>query len=125
DWQRLEPLIDAVLDAPPERRLALLFELTNGDEERRADLERLVNECESDPPLLREPAAERFAGLFIGAPMPEILADRYRIQDEIGHGGMAVVYAARDVKHGRDVAVKVLREEVAVALGRARFLREI
>jgi serine/threonine-protein kinase len=125
DWQRLEPLIDAVLDAPPERRRALLVELTNGDEERRADLERLVYECESDPPLLREPAAERFAGLFVGAPMPEILADRYRIQDEIGHGGMAVVYAARDVKHGRDVAVKVLREEVAVALGRARFLREI
>ncbi len=53
------------------------------------------------------------------------LADRYAIDEEIGSGGMATVYMARDLKHDRDVAVKVLRPELAAALGSERFLREI
>ena len=53
------------------------------------------------------------------------LADRYAIQEEIGAGGMATVYLAEDVKHHRRVAVKVLRPELAAALGPDRFLREI
>jgi tetratricopeptide (TPR) repeat protein len=53
------------------------------------------------------------------------LADRYSIEQEIGSGGMATVYLARDLKHPRDVAVKVLRPEVAILLGVERFLREI
>ena len=125
EWRELEPLIDAVLDAPPGRREGHALESGATDAERRAAMARVAEECEKDLPLLGQPAAERFAALFGEAPMPEMLADRYRIREEIGRGGMAIVYAARDVKHGRDVAVKVLREEVAAALGRARFLREI
>ena len=53
------------------------------------------------------------------------LADRYRIEREIGAGGMATVYLARDVKHDREVAIKVLREELSASLGKERFLREI
>jgi eukaryotic-like serine/threonine-protein kinase len=53
------------------------------------------------------------------------LADRYAITRELGQGGMAVVYLARDLKHDRDVALKVLRPELAAALGAERFLREI
>ncbi len=53
------------------------------------------------------------------------LADRYAIQEEIGAGGMATVYLAEDLKHERQVAVKVLRPELAAALGPERFLREI
>ncbi|HEX8943756.1 MAG TPA: serine/threonine-protein kinase, partial [Gemmatimonadaceae bacterium] len=53
------------------------------------------------------------------------LADRYIILRELGAGGMATVYLARDVKHDRDVAVKVLRPELAAALGAERFLAEI
>jgi len=53
------------------------------------------------------------------------LADRYRIEREIGAGGMATVYLAHDVKHDRKVALKVLRPELAAALGPDRFLREI
>src|SRR5881396_1727591 len=53
------------------------------------------------------------------------LADRYAIDRELGHGGTATVYLARDLKHGRSVAVKVLRPELAAALGAERFLREI
>src|SRR6266545_1703103 len=53
------------------------------------------------------------------------LADRYQIDRELGHGGMAVVFLAKDLKHHRQVAIKVLRPELAQALGADRFLREI
>src|SRR5207249_8564078 len=53
------------------------------------------------------------------------LADRYAIDRELGRGGMATVFLARDVKHDRSVAIKVLRPELAAALGAERFLREI
>ena len=53
------------------------------------------------------------------------LADRYRIEREIGQGGMATVYLAEDLKHHRKVAVKVLRPEIAATLGSDRFFREI
>jgi TolB-like protein len=53
------------------------------------------------------------------------LADRYAIERELGHGGMATVYLARDLKHDRNVALKVLRPEVGAALGASRFLLEI
>ncbi|MGD8866259.1 MAG: serine/threonine-protein kinase, partial [Gemmatimonadales bacterium] len=55
------------------------------------------------------------------APLP----DRYAIEREIGRGGMAIVYLARDLKHSREVAVKVLLPKLAAAVGAERFLREI
>jgi eukaryotic-like serine/threonine-protein kinase len=53
------------------------------------------------------------------------LADRYRIERELGQGGMATVYLAHDLRHERDVAIKVLHPELAAALGGDRFLSEI
>src|SRR5688500_4826791 len=53
------------------------------------------------------------------------LADRYRIERELGAGGMAVVYLARDLQRDRDGALKVLRAEVGIASGTERFEREI
>jgi Tol biopolymer transport system component len=53
------------------------------------------------------------------------LADRYCIERELGRGGMATVYLARDIRHGRNVAVKVLRPELAAVIGAERFLAEI
>jgi serine/threonine-protein kinase len=61
----------------------------------------------------------------IGDRLKTALADRYAIQRELGEGGMATVYLARDLKHNREVAVKVLKPELAAALGHERFLREI
>jgi len=53
------------------------------------------------------------------------LADRYAVERELGRGGMATVYLAEDRKHGRKVAIKVLRPGLAASLGAERFLREI
>jgi serine/threonine-protein kinase len=53
------------------------------------------------------------------------LADRYRLERELGAGGMATVYLAADLKHDRQVAIKVLRPELAAVIGAQRFLAEI
>src|SRR5688572_30019042 len=53
------------------------------------------------------------------------LADRYRIERELGQGGMATVYLAEDLKHKRKVALKVLKPELAAVLGAERFVQEI
>ncbi len=55
----------------------------------------------------------------------KVLAERYRIERVIGEGGMATVYLAEDLKHHRQVAVKVMRPELAATLGADRFLREV
>ncbi len=53
------------------------------------------------------------------------LRDHYVVQRELGHGGMAVVFLAHDLRHDRDVALKVVRPDLAASLGVDRFLREI
>ncbi|MEO8295190.1 MAG: protein kinase, partial [Gemmatimonadota bacterium] len=57
--------------------------------------------------------------------LQESLRDKYKVDREIGAGGMATVYTAEDLKHHRQVAIKVLRPELAASIGSERFLREI
>src|SRR5262245_46708225 len=59
------------------------------------------------------------------SPLTTALSDRYRIERDLGQGGMATVYLAEDLRHRRKVAVKVLRPELAATLGPDRFFREI
>src|SRR5262245_50495257 len=53
------------------------------------------------------------------------LADKYRVESELGLGGMAVVYLAHDIRHNRKVALKVLHPDLGAAVGAERFRREI
>ncbi|WP_396214638.1 protein kinase domain-containing protein [Gemmatimonas sp.] len=59
------------------------------------------------------------------ARLTSALEDRYRVERELGAGGMATVYLAHDEKHERDVAIKVLHPDLGAALGAERFLSEI
>jgi TolB-like protein/Flp pilus assembly protein TadD len=61
----------------------------------------------------------------VGETLARVLADRYRIERELGAGGMATVYLAEDLRHQRKVALKVLRPELAAVVGGGRFQREI
>src|SRR5690348_9853881 len=54
-----------------------------------------------------------------------LLSERYVIERELGHGGMAVVFLARDLRHDRPVAIKVFRSDIGDATGAERFRREI
>ena len=125
-WSELSAVVDKLLDTPPEERDALVQELSGGDTARRKELESLREWCEQTLTILDRPAAQRFAALFDEPPrFPEALRERYSLTKELGRGGMATVYLARDVKHARDVAVKVMHPTVAAALGANRFLAEI
>jgi serine/threonine-protein kinase len=72
----------------------------------------------SSPPLLVSSLEDYFAARAA-------LSDRYALDREIGRGGMATVYLANEAKHSRQVAIKVLKPELAATLGGDRFLREI
>src|SRR6185295_18311467 len=63
--------------------------------------------------------------MTVSTALSNALADRYRIERELGQGGMALVFLAQDVRHDRKVAIKVLRPELAAVIGAERFLREI
>ena len=126
-WQQLEPLLDAALEVEPARRPAFLDRACGGDLALRAELKSLLAACDLGANMLETPAAITYAPLLAedSAPMPTLLGGRYQIVREIGRGGMATVYLAEDPKHGRQVAVKTLRSELARRSGRVRFEREI
>src|SRR5438067_10123887 len=69
--------------------------------------------------------ARKFCPMHLEDQLNAALCDRYTVEREIGQGGMATVYLARDVRHDRDVALKVLHPDLAAALGADRFLAEI
>ena len=75
--------------------------------------------------LLAAPGREAMNRVDVTSTLSASLAGKYRIEREIGAGGMAVVYLAHDLRHDRRVAVKVLRPELAAILGAERFLQEI
>ena len=65
------------------------------------------------------------ASATVPSALRDLLADRYAVERQLGRGGMATVYLARDLKHDRPVAIKVMHAELANSIGADRFLREI
>ena len=77
------------------------------------------------PAHLRSAPLQGLTLADLTAQLQASLVERYAIEGELGRGGMATVYLARDVRHNRQVALKVLRPELTALLGRERFLNEI
>jgi len=126
-WDTLSPLIDAALDRQGDDRRAFVDSACRHDPALRAEVEALLAQCDRPAPLLDREALEGFSPLVKdgATPLPETLAGRYLIERKIGAGGMATVYLARDVRHDRSVAVKVLKRDLGSILGAERFLAEI
>ena len=128
NWRELAPLLDDVLDAPLAERADRVRHIANGNGTLQRQLEELLAEAEREMRLLDEPAMRRFHELARDdsmALLPELLSGRYRVGRELGRGGMSTVFLAHDIKHRRDVAIKIIRSDLAASFGHDRFLREI
>ncbi|MCC6244361.1 MAG: serine/threonine-protein kinase [Gemmatimonadaceae bacterium] len=135
-WQKLQPLMDEALALSIDDRQPWLERIrqeapTIADEleallEREGTLDRrgfldgpLTQGRELVAALTADVPAERLARLSAA------LADRYEVGERVGRGGMAEVFSARDVRHERRVAIKIIRPDTSSALGATRFLSEI
>ena len=127
-WERVQELFAAALDQPTGARAAYVAGATD-DAAVRNDVLALLRSHDSQGRL---DSLTDYLGT-IGArdgpdPLERLraaLVDRYRIDREVGRGGNAIVYLAQDLKHKREVALKLLKPEIAATVGPARFLREI
>ncbi len=124
EWDRVKELFWAALGRDPGERSAFLQEACGTNASLRAEVESLLASHERGgsftttplPRASRQVSMDLLRGKSVGA---------YELMREIGHGGMATVFLARDRRHDRQVAVKILHPELAAALGPERFLREI
>ena len=130
-WRAVDTILKAALACEPARREAFVADACGGDADLRREVASLLAAHDSrDHAFLERPAADAIAALGT-PPLPvadrlaTALTGRYAIERELARGGMATVFLARDLKHDRRVAIKVLREEVAAAVGAERFLEEI
>ncbi len=141
DERALLQLVDDALQLPPEDREAFLQEQCGSVAERLARVRTLLAAClrvgddegflavdaaAFAEPLVRSVEAQQSRESSDAAPrVARALAGRYDFGREIGRGGNAVVYLAKDVRHGREVAVKVLHTSLDDRAQRARFFREV
>jgi TolB-like protein/tetratricopeptide (TPR) repeat protein/tRNA A-37 threonylcarbamoyl transferase component Bud32 len=143
-WREVQRLLDGALDLPPDQRTAFLERSCADDATLLEEATRLLRSCERAEqtddfltgsaaafaaPLVAEAAtddaareAERRA--VLASALETASSGRYIVERELGRGGMATVYLARDRRHERRVAVKVLERNVTHA-GAHRFLREV
>ncbi|MGE5101603.1 MAG: protein kinase domain-containing protein [Deltaproteobacteria bacterium] len=120
-WNEIQRVVDGALDLPAAARTAYLDEACGTDAALREDAARLLDACER---AARQGDPFATPATVISSELRTALADRYTVERELGHGGMATVYLARDRRHDREVAVKVLDQAITPG-GAERFLREI
>jgi serine/threonine protein kinase len=128
-WRVVDAILRASLSCEPAQRDAFVAQACGDDEELRLEVVSLLAAHDRAGDFLDRPAAEQLAAgnapALLTGRLATALAGRYQLEREIGRGGMATVHLARDLRHHRLVAIKVLREELAVAVGAERFLEEI
>ena len=131
-WRAVDAVLQGALACEPERREAFIREACGDDDALLREVESLlgahdgmaVDFLDQLPNEALAFAASMSDERRVAA-LVEALAGRDVIEGEIARGGMATVYRARDVRHARRVAIKVMRDEVAAAIGAQRFLEEI
>ena len=132
-WRMVDAILQAALACEPGRRDALVADACGSDGALRLEVASLLAaQVDGTDDFL-----ERAAASFQSADAPSLVSPsmvarlataldgRYAIDRQIARGGMATVFLARDLRHDRRVAIKVLREELAAAVGAERFLAEI
>jgi serine/threonine-protein kinase len=148
-WRAVDAVVQAALERDAAERPAFLAQACGADAALRHEVESLLDAAAADS-FLEHPVAARLAarpdtptlahgptggpehsgmGLPLHSPpmlrLAAALDERYAVEREVGQGGMATVYLARDLRHRRPVAMKVLHPQLSDALGPERFLREI
>jgi len=125
-WEVVQDLFLQALDRPEGERAAFVDDACVGNERLHHEVTSLLRSHEGgglmdviDGPETSAEDVERLARFTAE------IADRYRVVEEVGRGGMANILLAEDLRHGRRVAIKVLRPEVAASLSDRHFLREI
>jgi Tol biopolymer transport system component/tRNA A-37 threonylcarbamoyl transferase component Bud32 len=111
-WSRMKEIFGAALEMPEPERPAFLDSACAGDAELRAEVERLL--AESSTPSLHSPARGLLNAVSLNAAgelAPGDTVAHYRIEAELGEGGMGMVYKARDTSLNRLVAIKLIRSE--------------
>jgi hypothetical protein len=130
-WQRVRQLFASALERPPSERAAHVAAAGDAPDIQREVLSLLQAH---DRRGRLDDVADQLVRLGAGDPVPlqqlldrlrDAVQQRYRIEGELGHGGMAIVFIAEDLKHHRKVALKLLRPSLALGIGPARFLEEI
>ncbi|HKR08166.1 MAG TPA: protein kinase, partial [Gemmatimonadaceae bacterium] len=128
-WRVVDAILRASLACEPAQRDAFVTQACGDDEELKLEIASLLAAHDRVGDFLERPAAEQLvassAPPSLISRLATALAGRYQLEREIGRGGMATVHLALDLRHHRRVAIKVLREELAAAIGADRFLEEI
>src|SRR5207244_6740562 len=125
--QRIKEVFDAALRHRPDERAQFLEEACGADESMRREVEALLSSFDRAGSFMGEPVVREMpepaktqqtfltTGRYVGT---------YRIEAQLGEGGMGVVYRALDTKLNRPVALKFLSDELADSDARRRFQRE-
>ena len=129
-WRRVNDLYHAALDLPLERRSGFVMEKTSDDGTVAQELQRLLKiDPDRTATLDRPDVPEGLFAQFLGAPIllpGDRISGRYRIERELGAGGMGQVYEAFDEELNTRIAVKIIRPELAgEAKMVARFKQEV
>src|SRR5262245_50707997 len=139
-WERLAPLVDAVLNQPPERRVAYVAEISGGDAALAEELTRFANAdgnqqnetlaaslfaAANDERVALMSERLRDSAVDLQAQLEASLGASYVVEREIGGGGMARVFVAEELGLGRKVVIKILPTETSGGISAERFAREI
>ena len=128
-WRAVDAILKIALTCHPDERSIVIAEACEGDAALRTEVESLLAaHVDGGDDFLERPAAEALVvqdTQSVRSRLASALEGRYAIVREIATGGMATVYLAHDLRHARPVAIKVLREQLAAAVGAERFLAEI